>query len=131
MDFIRKILIIAFAIGFLILWIPDLLQSRIQQGFAQPNAPSSPARVLDANHFLMLMISYKEAAENYEKAYNLWYKQLDESERGKTAYRTAFCFEKAGNEKKARDWYNYYLKTFPKHIWYEQGKARLDRLDAA
>lgn len=136
MDFIRKILIFAFAIGFLILWIPDIMERRIAQGFAQPDAPSSPERVLSANRSLMLMFDYKTAAENYEKAYKLactnknWIARVNETERGKIVFRIALCHEKNGREAEARKWYTYYLKYYPNHIWHDQGDERFKKLDA-
>lgn len=99
----------------------------VKQGFSKPDKSWAPGAVYTGARIRMKMGRYSTAAMLLEKAIERWPK---DARVPKAYYWIALCYEKAKQNGKALQWYTTYVTKYPKHIWGDQARHRIDMLKA-
>jgi tetratricopeptide (TPR) repeat protein len=68
---------------------------------------------------------YDDAARLWDQASRTW---PDSPDHPKVLYRLAFCLEKQKEYGLAKATYEEYLRLYPKHLWSDQARRRLENM---
>jgi len=95
------------------------------KGIQNPTKSWAPGLAEKGIRIRMVFGNYGNAARMWQQAATTWPRHPDHP---KMVYRIGFCYEKANQTDQAISWYQQYLAAYPKHVWADQARRRLQTL---
>ena len=123
----KYVFIVLGAIAVCLVMILPISAFAVKQGFSNPSKSWAPSAVYNGARIRMKVGRYRTAAMLLEKALEQWPK---DERVPKAHYWIALSYEKAKQAPQALKWYGLYLTKYPKHLWTDQARRRVDMLKA-
>jgi tetratricopeptide (TPR) repeat protein len=95
------------------------------KGLENPGSTWGPWATASAARIRMVFGKYDDAARLWDQASRTW---PDSPDHPKVLYRLAFCLEKQKEYGLAKATYEEYLRLYPKHLWSDQARRRLENM---
>jgi outer membrane protein assembly factor BamD (BamD/ComL family) len=126
----KKVLIavVALMLGSVI-FMPEITAFTAQKAFEKANVkqPWAPTSAYRAGKINMRFFRFGSAAKIFQRCQKTW---PEASWREDVVYKIAMCYEKGGHPEEAIQWYERFANAYPKHMWNDQARKRIENIKA-